>query len=190
MPVRVPRFDKTAFAGRGDRLPQEQWAYVREPADVVLLEGWCLGFRSVRVQGAESGNPTASALPHALHTPELEPIDAALLEFEQLYELLDGLIVAQVASPQVVFRWREQAEARSRAAGRGAMSQSEVAAFVECYLPAYRQYLPSLYGEDRDGVGGPFAAKPQLRFFIDDSRTPCADVAEAAGHDMSSERLT
>lgn len=165
-PVLVPRFDKAAFGGRGDRLPRERWVRVAEPPDVVLLEGWCLGFRSTLAHG----RPRA-----ALRTPELGPVDEALLGFEPLYALLDGLIVAQVASPRVVFTWREQAEAAARAAGRGAMSEEQVFDFVGCYMPAYEQYLPQLYsGGGEDGEDGVCAGKPQLRFDIDDTRTPCA----------------
>jgi D-glycerate 3-kinase len=43
--VRVPRFDKSLFDGEGDRLPVESgWTSVKGPLDVVLLEGWCVGF--------------------------------------------------------------------------------------------------------------------------------------------------
>jgi D-glycerate 3-kinase len=42
--VRIPRFDKSLFDGEGDRLPESEWTSVRGPLDVVLLEGWCVGF--------------------------------------------------------------------------------------------------------------------------------------------------
>ena len=42
--VRVPRFDKSLFSGEGDRLPESGWTSVKGPLDVVLLEGWCVGF--------------------------------------------------------------------------------------------------------------------------------------------------
>jgi D-glycerate 3-kinase len=119
-----------------------------------------------------------------LHVPELAPINSALLEFEQLYALFDALIVMQVADPSVVYRWREEAEARARFAGRGAMSKEEVERFVDCYMPAYREYLGDLYDPPPDSLSGPaepFAGKPQLRFFIDDNRLPCADASQAAG---------
>lgn len=170
--VRVPRFDKEAFSGRGDRLPAERWAEVRAPADVVLLEGWCLGFRAVRPKGESE-----------LATPELAPVDEALCAFEHVYALLDALVVIQVASAAVVFRWREEAEARARRDGRGAMSEAEVRAFVECYMPAYTQYLAPLYGEG-EGGSGVCAGRPQLRFFIDEAREPCSDATRAAGNEL------
>jgi D-glycerate 3-kinase len=42
--IRIPRFDKSLFGGEGDRLPESEWTSVRGPLDVVLLEGWCVGF--------------------------------------------------------------------------------------------------------------------------------------------------
>jgi D-glycerate 3-kinase len=42
--IRIPRFDKSLFNGEGDRLPEPEWTSVEGPLDVVLLEGWCVGF--------------------------------------------------------------------------------------------------------------------------------------------------
>ncbi len=42
--LRIPRFDKSLFNGEGDRLPETEWTPVHGPLDVVLLEGWCVGF--------------------------------------------------------------------------------------------------------------------------------------------------
>jgi len=42
--IRIPRFDKSLFDGKGDRLPESEWTPVQAPLDVVLLEGWCVGF--------------------------------------------------------------------------------------------------------------------------------------------------
>lgn len=44
-PTRIPRFDKSKFSGEGDRAPEGEWELVDGPVDVVLLEGWNLGFR-------------------------------------------------------------------------------------------------------------------------------------------------
>jgi pantothenate kinase-related protein Tda10 len=43
--VRVPRYDKSQFGGRGDRAAEEGWPQVEGPLDVVLFEGWMAGFR-------------------------------------------------------------------------------------------------------------------------------------------------
>jgi pantothenate kinase-related protein Tda10 len=43
--VRVPRYDKSQFGGRGDRAAEEGWPQLEGPLDVVLFEGWMAGFR-------------------------------------------------------------------------------------------------------------------------------------------------
>ena len=43
--VSLPVFDKSLFDGAGDRAPEMR--VVRAPVDVVLLEGWCVGFYPV-----------------------------------------------------------------------------------------------------------------------------------------------
>lgn len=49
--TRIPAYDKSAFKGQGDREPPEKWAAVNQQGDVpikvVILEGWCVGFRAL-----------------------------------------------------------------------------------------------------------------------------------------------
>ena len=40
----LPRSDKSAYGGWGDRASVAQWPSVQGPPDVVLFEGWMLGF--------------------------------------------------------------------------------------------------------------------------------------------------
>ena len=42
--VRVPRYDKSLRQGKGDRAPVDRWVPIDRPVDVVLFEGWMLGF--------------------------------------------------------------------------------------------------------------------------------------------------
>ncbi|KAJ1639469.1 hypothetical protein T492DRAFT_832914 [Pavlovales sp. CCMP2436] len=89
--VRVPRFDKSKFDGRGNRAPLEEWAEVAEPQDIILLEGWCLGFRAKPSESPDAGAPfeKSAGVPfERVHVPELEPINAALREFEEIYAQL------------------------------------------------------------------------------------------------------
>ena len=43
----VPRYDKSRNGGRGDRAEPAAWPRVQGPLDIVLFEGWMLGFRPV-----------------------------------------------------------------------------------------------------------------------------------------------
>jgi D-glycerate 3-kinase len=42
--IRIPKFDKSAHEGYGDRAPEIEWSPILGPVDVVILEGWCFGF--------------------------------------------------------------------------------------------------------------------------------------------------
>lgn len=44
---RIPRYDKSARGGRGDRAPEEQWSAVPVMPEIVILEGWMLGFEAL-----------------------------------------------------------------------------------------------------------------------------------------------
>jgi D-glycerate 3-kinase len=45
--ILLPAFDKSRFDGDGDRLPQSEWKALNwdPPIDVIVFEGWCLGFQ-------------------------------------------------------------------------------------------------------------------------------------------------
>ena len=65
-------------------------------------------------------------------------------------------------------RWRLQAEVAMRAKGKPGMTDEQVAAFVDRYMPAYRAYLTGLYEK------GPTTGKKGLvlNIDIDPSRAP------------------
>ncbi|OBA16941.1 P-loop containing nucleoside triphosphate hydrolase protein [Metschnikowia bicuspidata var. bicuspidata NRRL YB-4993] len=142
VPVRVPRYDKGAFGGAGDRVPQLQWHVVDRPADVIVLEGWFNGYRRMApgVFGAaylacgRSGAVLRSAMHH------LADINARLGEYEELWDLFDCSIVLCTQDLGLVYRWRRQQEAALVArTGRG-MTDGAVDAFVRRYMPMYELY--------------------------------------------------
>lgn len=51
--TKVPQYDKSLFAGEGDRVPESEWETVNDtsagqrPVQVVIFEGWCVGFRQL-----------------------------------------------------------------------------------------------------------------------------------------------
>ena len=48
--IKLPQYDKSAFDGAGDRVEEEKLECINQsgsrPVDVVLFEGWCVGFES------------------------------------------------------------------------------------------------------------------------------------------------
>ncbi|CAM9888540.1 unnamed protein product [Pylaiella littoralis] len=141
--VRVPRYDKSARGGKGDRAPEGDWGVVKTPLDIVLLEGWMLGFEALpddspllRVAEEEAKKGEVRALGE---------VNAFLKDYQELHDEVDAWLVLKTAEPEMVFEWRAEAERRMREAGRPGMSEEQVRDFCSRYMPAYRAYLPGLY---------------------------------------------
>ena len=56
--TKIPSYDKSAFTGQGDRVPEEKWDCVnqkgQERVSVVIFEGWCVGFRPLAREEVKS----------------------------------------------------------------------------------------------------------------------------------------
>lgn len=152
--VSIPRYDKTAFGGRGDRAPKEQWKHLGGGhVDVVMLEGWCLGFEPVPVD--------------TLYEEDLLVVNDALCQFVSVYTRMDGFFVIEIENMDWVFEWRLQAERATRAAGKPGLSDDQVKDFVSRFMPAYKQYSKPLYNRD-----APLCPKHELHIAIDSERKP------------------
>lgn len=151
--VCIPKYDKSAFSGRGDRAPRERWENISQSTDVVLLEGWCMGFESV---------PEDQII-----APDLKVVNEALKDFASIYTRLDGLFIVEISNMDWVFDWRLQAERGTRASGRPSLTDEQVTDFVSRFMPAYKQYSPQLYTRPT-----PLLPKHELHIQIDSQRRP------------------
>ncbi len=162
--VRIPRYDKSARGGRGDRAPEAGWAEVASPPQVVLLEGWMAGFA-----------PLEPSAPVLRAQAGLAEVNDRLGAYAAWHDMMDGWVVLGVDDAAVVYEWRLQAERAMAASGRPGMSDDQVADFVSRYMPAYQAYLPGLYeAAGGGGVGG----KPSMLVRVDGSRAPIAGARE------------
>lgn len=121
----VPRYDKSAHHGRGDR--SAEVTVVDAKQDVVFLEGWMVGFQ-----------PVSSV------EPLLAPANAALASYRSWTELLDVLIRVEMKDVSQVVQWRIEAEQAMRASGKPALTDAEVEDYVRRFLPAYRTWSAQL----------------------------------------------
>lgn len=140
----LPVYDKSAFEGQGDRAART--TQVRAPIDIVLFEGWCLGFHSIpRAVLAERIATASQSDPPAFLSYSLEHLDAVneqLRVWEQeWYPLVDAFVqfcphATDGASPwSLVYPWRLQAEhAMKKANGGKGMSDTQVYTFVQRYV--------------------------------------------------------
>ncbi len=139
--IRVPVFDKAI----DDRLPESDWPGVG-PADLVFLEGWCVG-----------AGPEPEL---ALHTPinDLEAsedadgswrryVNAQLAgSYAALYARLHKLVMLRAPSMERVLEWRQLQEDKlaRRRSGAGVMNAEQVRRFIEHYERVTRQCLDEL----------------------------------------------
>jgi len=128
--LRVPVYDKSAHGGRGDRAPESDWRRVDGPLDVVVVEGWMLGFSPV----AED----------ALPDPLMAAPNTALAQYAAWYALVDQWIVLRAAEPEFVLEWRVEAEEKMKASGKPGLSREAITDYVQRFLPAYRTYATGL----------------------------------------------
>lgn len=157
MKMKVPRYDKSAFGGRGDRADPSVWPEVEGPLEVVLFEGWMLGFKPLPNEVVKEVDP------------QLEVVNKNLEAYSDAWDrFIQSWIVIKIREPGSVYQWRLQAEVAMRADGKPGMSDEEVMDFVSRYLPAYHAYLPTLYKE------GPNGSNPDhlLVIDIDENRNP------------------
>ncbi|KAK2984892.1 hypothetical protein RJ640_008657 [Escallonia rubra] len=157
MKMKLPRYDKSAFSGRGNRADPSTWPEIEGPLAVVLFEGWMLGFKPLPVEDVKAVDP------------QLEIVNKYLEAYYDAWDkFVQAWIVIKIKDPQCVYQWRLQAEIAMRADGKPGMTDDEIMDFVSRYLPAYNAYLPTLYSE------GPKGSDPDhvLVIEIDEGRNP------------------
>ncbi|KAM0718660.1 hypothetical protein Q7P37_005731 [Cladosporium fusiforme] len=177
--IKVPSYDKSAFTGAGDRRPESEWAICNRegapPVEVVIFEGWCVGFRALSDEDVErkwkaavdefkaKGNAYNGRLGR-LQLDNVLFVNSKLREYDEMTSQLGAFVHIDAADPQYVYDWRQQQEAAMRASKGTGMSEDQVNNFVNGYYPAYELYTEVL----RDGI---YAEKGrQLRLVVDKSR--------------------
>ncbi|CAH0477046.1 unnamed protein product [Peronospora belbahrii] len=162
--IALPRYDKSRHNGRGDRAPLSEWDRKQGPLDMLLLEGWCMGFQAI--------NNSSSKL-----SEHMKAINMELRDFDKLYEQLDALILIKIDDLKWVYKWREQPEQLLREANKPAMTPNEVRDFVDRFMPAYKTYLKELYANPNHS-SSTLAMVPRLVFSITAAREPAAKPIE------------
>jgi D-glycerate 3-kinase len=134
--INLPVYDKSKFGGQGDR--SEETVKVTLPVDVVIFEGWCMGFFPIsqddlrrRYQEAVNVDDSEKQLFFASHSLQsLLHINTLLQEYQEWYQHIDAFVQIKPDNLDNVFTWRLQAEHAMKEKGRDGMSDDEVHAFV------------------------------------------------------------
>ncbi|KAK3324729.1 P-loop containing nucleoside triphosphate hydrolase protein [Cercophora scortea] len=169
-PTTIPSYDKSAFSGLGDRLPPSAWTPVNQPGQpriqVVILEGWCVGFRALPPTTVEAKWRAPSRTLHSHTLEHLLLINGALRAYDALTDLFDAFVHIDAADTAFVYAWRRQQEEQLRRERGDGMTDEQVVKFVDAYYPAYELYS--------DGVrAGIFPDRPgcQLRLVVGEDRS-------------------
>lgn len=150
-PVRIPVYDKAAFSGQGDRHAEDDWPVANwrgdKPAQVVILEGWCVGFRCLNPEAirAQWEGPSRSLQRHKLE--HLLLINEKLSDYDAITDLFDGFIHIDSEDLDYMYAWRQEQEESMRHSKGDAsigMTAEQVMRFVDGYYPAYELYLQGL----------------------------------------------
>ncbi|KAK0290512.1 hypothetical protein LTR91_009408 [Friedmanniomyces endolithicus] len=178
--IRLPSYDKSAFSGSGDRRPGNEWETVNaegKPAvEVIVFEGWCVGFRSLDDEEAERKWRAAKAEYESkgaeyqgqlgkLQLQSVLFVNAKLREYDALTDRFGAFVHIDAEDTQYVYAWRLEQEAALRATRGTGMTEEQVVRFVNGYYPAYELYTDRL----RNGIFGDEKDK-QLRLVVGKDR--------------------
>ncbi|MEA5502162.1 glycerate kinase [Halotia wernerae UHCC 0503] len=134
-PIIVPRFDKSAYNGAGDRTTPEIVADI----DIVLFEGWFVGVRPINSDVFDNAPPP-------IFTDEdkefARDMNRQLRDYLPLWERLDSLILLYPTDYHCSLAWRKQAEQQMITAGKSGMNESQIEEFVNYF---WRSLHPELF---------------------------------------------
>ncbi|MDZ8227642.1 glycerate kinase [Nostoc sp. ChiVER01] len=134
-PVMLPRFDKSAFGGAGDRTTPE----IVTGVDIVLFEGWFVGVQPIDPDIFETAPPPIITDEDKAFARDM---NCRLHDYLPLWERLDSLIVLYPTDYRCSLEWRKQAEQQMIAAGKSGMSNAEIEQFVNYF---WRSLHPELF---------------------------------------------
>ncbi|KAF2650435.1 D-glycerate 3-kinase [Lophiostoma macrostomum CBS 122681] len=142
-PTRLPQYDKSAYSGKGDRIPDSQWELV-DGVQMVILEGWCVGFQALAANEvvAKWKAPSRTLQRHKLE--HLQFVNEKLRAYDAITDLFDAMIHIDAEDNEYVYEWRSQQEAMMRQEKGTGMTDSQVVDFVDAYYPAYELFSDKL----------------------------------------------
>jgi D-glycerate 3-kinase len=135
-PILVPRFDKSAWGGAGDRTTPEMVQNI----DIVLFEGWFVGVRPIDAAVFDAAMP-APILTSADRSFARDMNDR-LKNYLPLWERLDRLMLLYPVDYRLSQQWRRQAEQQMIATSKSGMTDAQVDEFVEYF---WRSLHPELF---------------------------------------------
>jgi D-glycerate 3-kinase len=151
--LKIPSFDKSKFDGEGDRALEQDWPVLSRRPDVVVFEGWCVGFQPLPASAIEAKHKLAVDGKLPVNTPAQHQLKHLLQINDNLKRYCDAfmgprrfdfLIHLDTTNLHNVYTWRLQQEHKMIEAKGSGMSDDQVRAFIDGYMPSYEIYLDQL----------------------------------------------
>ena len=131
----IPRFDKSAYNGIGDR---GKFETIKRP-DIVLFEGWFVGVKPI--DESLFNNPPKPIISEKDKQFAKEN-NKRLLDYLPWWKNLDSLIVLYPQDYHLSLQWRKEAEHKMIASGKTGMSDLQIEEFVYYF---WRSLHPELF---------------------------------------------
>ncbi|OAX80622.1 hypothetical protein ACJ72_05044, partial [Emergomyces africanus] len=192
LPTKIPAYDKSAYKGQGNRLPESEWEVVndflagQERVRVVIFEGWCVGFRALPEE--ELRRVWEDAVQLRLRDPQGYKGRLGHVRFEDvkvINEALKGydVFTNDAQDTHFVYDWRQEQERNLLATKGAGMTVGQVNKFVDGYYPSYELFTPALRigvfvprqeSEPQPGLADDTSwTGKQLRLVVDRQRRVC-----------------
>lgn len=150
-PVAIPRFDKA----RDDCVPRSNWQIQHQPADVVILEGWCVGARPQTDQALLEPVNLLEALEDSDGHWRSYVNRQLTGDYQTLYAMADRLAMLKAPDFNCVYHWRLEQEQKlakklqdeqraKKHTPDGLMSAGDVLRFVQFFERLTRHMLNTL----------------------------------------------
>ncbi|CDR37726.1 CYFA0S01e15874g1_1 [Cyberlindnera fabianii] len=136
----IPRYDKSAFNGEGDRAPEEEWEKVEKPADIVVFEGWFNGFTPFDSDEGILEKIEESEILKKYDKEMLFEVNSNLAGYIKLWDFVDVDIFYDTDDIDNVNDWRIQQEHELIKKKGTGMTDDEVRSFIERYMVVYELY--------------------------------------------------
>lgn len=143
--IALPRFDKSAYNGMGERTTSE----IISTVDIVLFEGWFVGVKPIDpCQFCSAPHPILNETDREF----ARDINEKLRDYLPLWERLDQLMIFYPIDYRLSLQWRLDAEREMKARGKSGMSDEEICQFVEYFWKSLHPQLfidPLLKNRDK-----------------------------------------
>ena len=140
-PCRLPRFDKS----RDERVDESEWV-LAQPADILVLEGWCVGCSPEPETALQRPTNELEAEEDASGVWRRYVNEQLAGTYATLFAAMDYLVMLQAPSLEAVLEWRTLQEHKlaEKHAGEAVMDDQSIRRFVQHYERITRHALAEL----------------------------------------------